>query len=139
VKAADDVVRAGSKNNKLVVQTGDTSGQVGPRYRLVSQRQDGSAAFQKGVTLFRQGTMSEALGSFEQAASAESENALYQYYRALAMFSLAGAQGAEEALQKAVELEKSEPIKDWGKRMERVQGRGRVWVEQARRATGLAR
>jgi hypothetical protein len=30
-------------------------------------------------------------------------------------------------------------VKHWGKRMERVQGRGRLWVEKARRDAGLVR
>lgn len=109
-------------------------------FRLTSSTQaDGSAAFQKGITVFRQGKMKEALGNFEAAATAEPNNALYQYHRALAMFDLAGADAAQDALKKAVELEKTEPVKNWGKRMERVQGKGRVWIETARRSAGLVR
>jgi Flp pilus assembly protein TadD len=108
-------------------------------FRLTSTRQDGSAAFQKGVTEFRQGKLKEALGEFEVAATAEPKNALYHYHRALAMFDLAGAEAGHEALQQAIELETREPVKNWGKRMERVQGRGRVWIESARRNAGLVR
>jgi tetratricopeptide (TPR) repeat protein len=106
-------------------------------YHSTSARQDGSIAFQKGITVFRQGKMREALGEFEAAASAEPKNALYPYHRALATFDLAGADAAQEALKQAIEAESLEPVKNWGKRMERVQGRGRVWIETARRNAGL--
>jgi hypothetical protein len=83
--------------------------------------------------------MREALGDFEVAASAEPNNALYHYYRALTMYDVAGAEAAQEALQRAVDAESREPVKNWGKRMERVQGRGRLWIEMARRNAGLVR
>ena len=102
-------------------------------------RRDGSVAFEKGVAGFRQGRMREALGDFEVAASAEPNNALYHYYRALTMYDVAGAEAAQEALQRAVDAESREPVKNWGKRMERVQGRGRLWIEMARRNAGLVR
>ncbi len=107
-------------------------------FRLASAvRRDGSAAFDKGVTDFRQGRKREALTDFETAASAEPDNALYHYYRALAQYDVDGAEAAQGALQQAVEAETREPIKNWGKRMERVQGRSRLWIESARRSAGL--
>ncbi len=107
-------------------------------FRLASAvRRDGSAAFDKGVADFRQGRKREALTDFEVAASAEPDNALYHYYRALAQYDVDGAEAAQGALQQAVEAETREPIKNWGKRMERVQGRSRLWIESARRSAGL--
>jgi hypothetical protein len=109
-------------------------------FRLTSGgTKDGSSQFNKGLTEFRQGKPKEALGAFETAANAEPENALYHYYRAMAMFDVAGAEAAQDALQQAVELETRQPIKNWGRLMERVQGRSRVWVETARRGAGLVR
>ena len=64
---------------------------------------------------------------------------MYHYYRALALFDLNSAPAAGQALQQAIELERDQPIANWGKRMERVQGRGRVWIENARGAAGLIR
>jgi tetratricopeptide (TPR) repeat protein len=109
-------------------------------FRLVSNaHQDGSAAFQKGMTSFRSHVLAEALGSFETAVAAEPDNAMYHYYLALTLYDLHGADVAGEVLQQAVALERREPIVNWGKRMERVQGRARSWIESARRDVGLVR
>ena len=86
-------------------------------------REDGSAAFARGVSAYRQGTLGDASRDFEAAAAAEPGNALYLYYRALAQFEQLGADSAADALQQAVEAEKQGPISGWGKQMERVQGR----------------
>ncbi len=81
--------------------------------------------------------MTVAVQSFEAAAAAEPQNAMYHYYRALALYNLSGAEAAGEWLQQAVELEREQPVPNWGRRMERVQGRPRLWIEQARRDAGL--
>jgi hypothetical protein len=104
-----------------------------------SQQADGSGEFEKGVNAYRSGSLNDASQAFDAAASAEPDNALYHYYRALTMHDLYGAEAAEEARQLAVEAERREPIKGWGKRMERVQGRARVWIEKARRDAGLVK
>lgn len=113
------------------------------QYRLVSQSAagggNGAAAFDQGLALFRARSFTNALQSFEAAATAEPNNAIYQYYRALTLFDLNGAEAGREALQQAIELEKREAVPHWGKRMERVQGRGRVWIEKARREAGLVK
>ncbi len=98
-----------------------------------------SAAFDEGLTSFRARSFTNALQSFEAAATAEPENAMYHYYRALTLFDLNGAEAGNDALQQAIELEKREAVPHWGKRMERVQGRGRLWIEKARREAGLVR
>jgi thioredoxin-like negative regulator of GroEL len=85
----------------------------------------------------RDGATTEALQAFETATNAEPTNALYQYHLALALYDLARTEAAQQALATAVNLERDEPIAGWGKRMERIQGRSRVWVERARIAAGL--
>lgn len=116
------------------------------QYRLVSQGATGesvpnrgAAAFDQGLASFRARSLTNALQSFEAAATAEPENAMYHYYRALTLFDLNGAEAGSDALQQAIELEKREAVPHWGKRMERVQGRGRLWIEKARREAGLVR
>lgn len=106
---------------------------------ISNAQQDGSAAFAKGMTAFRSRSLTEAVGSFETAAAAEPNNAIYQYHLALALYDLNGAEVASDALQRAVALEQREPIENWGKRMERIQGRSRAWIEAARREAGLVR
>ena len=105
----------------------------------LSNQEDGSAAFGRGVTAYRHGSLNDASRDFEAAANAEPNNALYQYYRALALHDTLGADAAEGALQQAVEAEKRESVSGWGKQMERVQGRSRLWIEKARRDAGLTR
>ena len=106
---------------------------------LRNAQADGSSEFNQGLSEFRGGSLNEAARDFEAASSAEPNNALYHYYRALTLYDLYGAAAGEEALAQAVEAERNEPIKGWGKRMERVQGRSRLWVEKARREAGLVR
>jgi Flp pilus assembly protein TadD len=107
---------------------------------LISNSQrDGSEAFEQGLNAYRAHSMNNAVGSFETASAAEPENAMFRYYQALAIYELHGAEAANETLRQAVELERAQPIANWGKRMERVQGRNRNWVENARRAAGVAR
>jgi hypothetical protein len=120
----------------------ETSAGLGRKtnFRLASNsRRDGSGAFETGVAAFRNGSKSDALTSFDLAARAEPENALYQYYRALSLFEISGADAAQDALEQAVRLEAREAVPNWGKRMERVQGRSRLWIEKARREAGLTR
>ena len=123
--------------------TGEAGLRGNSQYRLVSQSaaggSSGAVAFDQGLASFRARSYSNALQSFEAAATAEPDNAIYQYYRALTLFDLNSAEAASEALQQAIELEKREAVPHWGKRMERVQGRGRVWIEKARREAGLVR
>jgi hypothetical protein len=99
----------------------------------------GSRDFERGLEAFRSGSMSEALRDFTTAAEAQPTSAIYLYYRALAMFEVAGAQAAEDILASAVEVERREGVENWGQRMERVQGRGRLWIEKARREANLVR
>jgi hypothetical protein len=112
----------------------------GVNYRLASStKADGSAAFDKGLGEFRSRSLTAALQDFDAATNAEPNNAMYHYFRALTLFDLHGAEAAGDALQQAIEAERREPVALWGKRMERVQGRGRVWIEKARRDAGLVR
>ena len=108
------------------------------RLTAVTESQgDGLNDYNRGMRSFRDGDMTIALEAFEAAANAEPRNALYAYYRALAMFNLQGADAANDWLTQAVQLERDKPVAGWGKRMERVQGRARLWVEQARANAGV--
>jgi hypothetical protein len=100
---------------------------------------DGSVEFERGLNAYRNGSMNDAAREFEAATTAEPDNAVYHYYRALAMYDLYGAEAALEARQQAIQAELRQPIAGWGRRMERVQGRARLWIEQARRDAGLVK
>lgn len=106
---------------------------------LRNPQADGSADFERGLNAYRNGSFNDAAREFDAAANSEPDNALYHYYRALAMYDLYGADAANEAREQAVQAELRQPISGWGKRMERVQGRARLWIEQARRDAGLVR
>jgi hypothetical protein len=111
-------------------------------YRLTGFAQNDAGAkpaFERGLASFRKGSMNDALRAFTTAAEAEPSSAIYHYYRALAMFEAAGADAAQDLLATAVEVERREGLENWGQRMERVQGRGRLWIENARRDANLVR
>ena len=107
--------------------------------QAASTRRDGTAAYVRGLRSYWDGNMTEALGAFDAAAAAEPDNALYQYYRALSFYNLRGEAAAADWLAQAVEMERQTPIKNWGRSLERVQGRVRLWVEQARTSAALGR
>lgn len=104
-----------------------------------TQAANGEADFGRGITSLRNGNYTSALESFESAANAEPTNALYRYHQALALFELGGAEAGRDALEHALRLERDRPIAGWGRQMERIQGRARMWIETARREAGLAR
>jgi hypothetical protein len=111
-------------------------------FRTASQtqiRREVSPAFTRGLRAYWDGSMNDALQSFDAASAADPRNALYQYYRALAYYNVAGEDAANQWLAQAVELERQAPIANFGRNMERVQGRARLWLEQARRDAGLGR
>ncbi len=121
----------------------DSSTSVGRApFRLASQTStvnqgDGSREFARGLQAYRDNNMAVALEAFEGALALEANNPLFAYYRALAMFNLHGPESANDWLAQAVQLERSQPITNWGKQMERVQGRARLWVEKARVGAGI--
>lgn len=120
------------------VNVNEARNSTSSRYHLVSNAQrDGSMAFDKGLIAFRSRSLTSAIDDFDAALSAEPTNAMYHYYRALALYDRDGVDAAGDALQQAIQSERDQPISNWGKRMERVQGRSRLWVENARRAAGL--
>ena len=76
---------------------------------------------------------------FEAAATADPANALYLYHSALTMYDQYGAEAAADALQRAIQAERRQPVANWGQAMERIQGQGQLWLEKARRDAGRAR
>lgn len=110
-----------------------------PLHRLTSYARAGAGAYERGLSLYREGRGFEAAEQFEAAAQAEPDNALYLYHRALVEHDMYGADAAANALADAVAAEKRQPVANWGQQMERVQGPGRLWIEKARREAGVTR
>ncbi len=99
----------------------------------------GSAAFERGVRMLRDGQTQQSLEAFHEASAAEPSNAMYLYHQALALHDTQGTEAAQGALDQAIEAERQTSVPNWGKRMERVQGKTRLWIEKARRDAGLTR
>ena len=138
--AGSTIYEGPTSGNTETTYPDETRNNSPTRIQFVSNTtQDGSVAFKKGLELFRSRQLSEALGLFETAVAAEPSNAMYQYHVALALYDLHGADAAGDSLKQAVELEQREPIANWGKRMERVQGPAQSWIETARRKADLVR
>jgi Flp pilus assembly protein TadD len=93
-------------------------------------------SFGEGLRLFHAGSFAQAQEAFA-AGAASSPDPLEMYFLALTHHKLGDRAAAEAALAQALELERDRPITGWGRRMERVQGHARVWLETARRQAGL--
>jgi len=116
----------------------------GTPFRLTSNAEevggrDGSGDFSRGLRAFWDSNMTDALSGFEAASAAEPANALYRYYAALAVYNTHGADAAADWLSQAVEAERQTPVAGYGRRMERVQGQQRMWIERARQNAGLVK
>lgn len=68
-----------------------------------------------------------------EAVESGSKDPLSRYLLALCYYQIGDTETAEATLREATRLEAAQPIANWGQRMERVQGRARVWVELGRR------
>jgi tetratricopeptide (TPR) repeat protein len=134
---SDDVL--GEEGQSEAIEEGQSADANPATFRLAGYRKAGDEAFRNGLDSSRMGAMNEALSAFQRAAQADPQNALYHYHQALTLYDMSGADAARDTLRQAVRAEQRAPIKDWGKRMERVQGPARLWVEKARRDAGLSR
>jgi tetratricopeptide (TPR) repeat protein len=114
---------------------------VAPRAtnQLASYSRKRSAEFERGLRLYRDGNLKEAMSQFEAAAETEPKNALYHYHHALVMYDLYGPEAADELLQNAIAAEQRQAVANWGRQMERIQGPARIWIEKARRNAGLVK
>jgi len=106
-------------------------------FKTVSFKASTSSAFVDGQRAFLERDLGLAIDTLTEVCGAEPMNALAFYFLALAQREIGDLTAAETTLTTAVELEVRNPIAHWGKRMERVQGERRLWVEKSRRA-GLA-
>ncbi len=94
---------------------------------------DPSIWFEDGLYLYRNGRYYEAIGRLQYAAANDPSQAKYHYFLALAQWQVGMRDEALDSVQKGVELEREAPIESWGRMMERYQGYGRVWLDDARR------
>ncbi len=72
-----------------------------------------------------------------QVSLSTSADAFQLYFDAVAQHRAGDVAGAEGTLALAVAAEQAKPVSGWGRRMERVQGTSRVWLEAGRRQAGL--
>jgi Flp pilus assembly protein TadD len=94
------------------------------------------ASFAAGLELYRSGRYEQAAERFLVAAEAAPDNAVYGYYRAVALHRAGRESEAQDSLTTAVAAERRLPIANWGVAMERVQGSSRLWLEEARKNAG---
>jgi hypothetical protein len=92
-----------------------------------------AASFADGQRSFLERDYAVAIDTLTKVCGAEPTNALAFYYLALAQRDVGDVAAADSTLTTAVEVESTNPIVNWGKRMERVQGERRLWVEKSRR------
>ncbi|MEX2118947.1 MAG: tetratricopeptide repeat protein [Pirellulales bacterium] len=102
-------------------------------YREVAFQHDASS-MQQGLHAFWAGDLAQAEQAFTAATASDASNPMALYFLALIQHQMGDVEAAEPTLGRAVELERRAPVLDWGRRMERVQGQHRLWLEEARRA-----
>lgn len=82
------------------------------------------------------------VGQFNDPArmdeAAAKNGAMHYYLLALEYRRRGEFAAAEDLLQSAIGAERRQPIARWGRLMERVQGRDRMWIERARSEAGVA-
>jgi hypothetical protein len=100
--------------------------------RIQSEGDNAADRFATGLTHFHTGNYQAAMEAFEDALNAETTNAKYAYFSALAQREVGQLKRADWFLALGLQLEQAEPIANWGRVMERVQGPGRIWLENAR-------
>jgi Flp pilus assembly protein TadD len=92
-----------------------------------------------GIRSYRSGSYFKAIALLTRATEFDTDDTLSSYFLALSHFQIGDTESARDALRTAVELERRHPIPNWGTRMERIQGRARLWLESARREAGVGR
>jgi tetratricopeptide (TPR) repeat protein/endogenous inhibitor of DNA gyrase (YacG/DUF329 family) len=96
------------------------------------RRATSNAALGYGIHSFWERRYENAIDSFVRAQEDDPTNAAAGYFLALVYARSGQKELAEETLAAAVELEAVHPVANWGRLMERVQGRQRLWLEEAR-------
>ncbi len=97
-----------------------------------TDEQTAADRFAAGLAHYRTGSYQAAMEAFEAALNADAKNAKYAYFSALTQREVGQLQRADWFLALGLQLEQAEPIANWGRVMQRVQGQGRIWMETAR-------
>lgn len=90
--------------------------------------------FTKGENFYRQQQFDQAKAAFESAIRLDHDNAFYYYLLAMTYHELGDIEQAERVARQGVQLERKQPVSQWGTRVSRYQGRVRIWIERQRRA-----
>ena len=102
-------------------------------FRAVAHEQIENPSFAQGWLAYRKGNYRLALETLSAVVVTEPHNAAARYGLALSNLQLGDRDAADAALAQAAAVEAEHPIAGYGKLMERVQGRERLWLEAARR------
>jgi hypothetical protein len=115
--------------DELVIATPDVASAV----ITPSTQRRAVAEFNRGREALAAGDSSDALAAFAEATASSPDVALYQYHWALALHLTDQSEAAVARVAEAARVEHEHGVENWGKVMQRVQGRPRVWLERARR------
>jgi hypothetical protein len=85
-----------------------------------------------GIQEFYDRRYRNALNALESVRAADPNEALAVYFLALIRRRMGQNDHAARELAHAVRLERFRRVERWGARMERIQGRERFWIEEAR-------
>lgn len=87
-----------------------------------------------GIAAFQDGDWGRAAPLLEAAANADPSEALGLSYLAMTYYQLGDTEAANATIAGAVKAEEAQPIAQRGRRLERVQGPHRLWLERNRAA-----
>jgi len=110
--------------------------------QLASHRKQAAAdspELRRALADVYQGDYHNALYRLSEAVERGSQDPLTRYLLALCQYQIGDTETAAATLREAVRLEGENPIINWGRRMQRIQGRPRLWIEQARRDAEVVR
>lgn len=137
-----EIMIEGSSEGQPTEATGETieGQQTGRNHRsvfsTVGYQQDVASAAD-ALNWFRAGSYDEARDAFTRVSASEPTDAMHLYWLALSQWRAGDEVTAGQTLNSAVAVEREHPVANWGKRMERIQGRQRLWIEKARRQAGV--
>lgn len=110
-----------------VVQTEPAAGRP-----TIDDGEKANQKFAQGREFYWKRRYEAARQAFSEAVRHDPTSALHYYFLGLAQYQLGQVDEAKRSVRTAVELEERHPVADWGRIMERCQGRARVWLEGER-------
>jgi hypothetical protein len=97
-----------------------------------AERKAALAAFRRGRQQLEMRQYADAVVALQEVVGIQPQDPLAHYLLALAHHQNGAQTAADQHISTGAELEQQDPIANWGRAMQRYQGRPRLWLERAR-------